>query len=83
MEIRTGSSAFTDSSAGDEKVVQTYKKLGDSDADNTSDGTNRVFPVFDASTKYQYVLVWITQLPKSDDGSGYQVSVDDVSVYGY
>ena len=83
MDIRTGTSAFTDSSAGDLKVYQTYKKLGDADADPKCDGTNCVFSVFDANTKYQYVLVWISELPKSDDGKGYQISVDDVSVYGY
>jgi len=83
MEIRAGSSAFSDSSAGDQQVVNTYKRLGDSDAEDRSDGTNRVFSVFDPNTKYQYVLVWITELPKADDGDRYQIGVNEVSVYGY
>jgi eukaryotic-like serine/threonine-protein kinase len=83
MEIRTGTSAFTDSSAGDQKVVQTFKKLpGDDDSDKT-DGTTTVFSDFDSNTKYQYVLVWVTELPRADDGDRYQLSMDEVSVYGY
>jgi eukaryotic-like serine/threonine-protein kinase len=84
MEIRTGNSAYSDSSGGDQKVVDTYKRLGDSDdADNKTDGTTRVFSDFDPNAKYQYVLVWVTQLPRADDGDRYQLSMDEVSVYGY
>jgi hypothetical protein len=83
MDIRTGTTDPGDSSAGDDKIVKTYKKLGDADADSKSDGTNRIFAVFDANTKYQYVLVFITELPPADDGDGFQVSVNEISVYGY
>ncbi|MEU4243061.1 protein kinase family protein [Actinoplanes sp. NPDC026619] len=83
MEIRTGASDPGDSSAGDDKVSTTFKKLGEADAESKTDGTNRIFNVFDASTKYQYVLVWITELPRADDGDRYQVSVNEISVYGY
>ncbi len=83
MEIRTGTTDPGDSGAGDDKIVETYKKLGEPDADSKSDGTNRIFSVFDANTKYQYVLVFITELPKADDGDRFQVSVNEISVYGY
>jgi hypothetical protein len=83
MEIRTGTSDPGNDSQGDDKIVDAYKKLGEPDADNKSDGTNRIFSVFDANTKYQYVLVWITELPRADDGDRYQVSVNEISVYGY
>jgi tRNA A-37 threonylcarbamoyl transferase component Bud32 len=83
MEIRTGNTDPGNNGAGDKKIVETYKKLGEPDADSKADGTNRVFAVFDANTKYQYVLVWVTELPQSDDGDRYQVSVNEVSVYGY
>jgi eukaryotic-like serine/threonine-protein kinase len=83
MEIRTGNTDPGNNGTGDKKIVETYKKLGEPDADAKADGTNRVFAVFDANTKYQYVLVWITELPRSDDGDRYQVSVNEVSVYGY
>jgi hypothetical protein len=83
MDIRTGNSDPGDNSPGDAKVASEYKKLGDDDSDSSNAGTNRVFSVFDANTKYQYVLVWITSLPHADDDDRYQVSVNEVSVYGY
>ncbi|WP_203812800.1 protein kinase family protein [Paractinoplanes tereljensis] len=83
MEIRSGTSDPGDSSTGDGKVATTFKKLGEADAESKGDGTNRIFNVFDANTKYQYVLVWITELPRADDGDRYQVSVNEISVYGY
>jgi hypothetical protein len=83
MEIRTGTSAYTDSSAGDQKVVSTFKKLSGDDDSSKTDGTTTVFSDFDSNTKYQYVLVWVTELPRADDGDRYQLSMDEVSVYGY
>jgi hypothetical protein len=83
MEIRTGTSAFSDSSEGDQQVVNTYKKLGGEDDNQKSDGTTRVFSEFDPNTKYQYVLVWVTQLPRADDGDRYQLNLDELSIYGY
>jgi hypothetical protein len=83
MDIRTGNTDPGDNSQGDQKIVDTYKKLGEPDANAKGDGTNRIFSVFDPNTKYQYVLVWLTELPPNDDGSGFKVSVNDVSVWGY
>ena len=83
MDIRTGSSDPGDTSAGDQKIVDTYKKLGDDDADSKTDFTNRVFSVFDANTQYQYVMVFITELPRADDGDRYQIAVNKIEIYGY
>jgi hypothetical protein len=83
MDIRTGPNDPGDSSSGDRTIVDTYKKLGDDDSDSKTDGTNRVFSVFDANTKYQYVLVFVTELPHADSGSRYQLSVNEISIYGY
>ena len=83
MDIRTGNTDPGDNSQGDQKIVDTYKKLGEPDANAKGDGTNRIFSVFDPNTQYQYVLVWLTELPPNDDGSGYKVSVNEVSIYGY
>ena len=83
MDVRTGSSDPGDNSAGDKQIVDTYKKLGDNDAESKTDGTNRVFSVFDANTKYQYILVFITELPRADNGDRYQIAVNKVEVYGY
>ncbi|WP_250031858.1 protein kinase family protein [Paractinoplanes maris] len=81
MDIRTGPSDPGDSSAGDKKVVDTYKKLGDGDTEKT-EGTREVFSGFDPNQKYQYVLVFLTELPKADNGR-YQVDVEKIEVTGY
>jgi hypothetical protein len=83
MDIRTGTTDPGANSGGDLKVVQSYKKLSEDDSDSKADGTNRVFSGFDANTKYQYVLVFVTELPTADDNNGFQISVNEVSVYGY
>ncbi|MEU8816373.1 protein kinase family protein [Actinoplanes sp. NPDC048796] len=81
MDIRAGTSDPGDTSEGDAKIMQTYKRLGD--GDTTTDGTREVFSPFDPNTKYQYVLVFLTKLPKADEGGGYKVSVNKIEVYGY
>jgi hypothetical protein len=80
MDIRIGSSDPGNTSAGDAQVYQTYKKLSDEDTGKT-DGTRKIFNGFDANTQYQYILVWLSELPRDDDGK-YRVSVSDVEVYG-
>ena len=80
MDIRTGTSDPGNNSAGDDKIVKSYKKLGDSDTGKT-DGTNAVFPVFDENQKYQYILVFITELPRDSDGK-FRAEISKVEVYG-
>jgi hypothetical protein len=80
MDIRTGSTDPGNSSNGDKKIVETYKKLGDGDTGKT-DGTNAVFPVFDENQQYQYILVFITELPQDTDGK-YRAEISKVEVYG-
>ncbi|WP_433372522.1 protein kinase family protein [Actinoplanes sp. CA-142083] len=83
MDIRTGASDPGDTSDGDDKIVKTYKKLED-DAEGKTDGTNRVFSAFNPDQKYQYVLVFLTELPAADDGNGgFKVAVNKIEVYGY
>ncbi|MEV6599004.1 protein kinase family protein [Actinoplanes sp. NPDC051346] len=81
MDIRTGANDPGNTSAGDDQIVKTYKKLGDDDT-GRSDGTKRIFPVFDATQTYQYLLVFISDLPAADDGEGgYKVEVTNIEVY--
>jgi hypothetical protein len=80
MDIRTGTSDPGNSSDGDDQIVKNYKKLGDGDTEKT-DGTNAVFPVFDENQKYQYILVFITELPRDTDGK-YRAEISKVEVYG-
>jgi hypothetical protein len=81
MDVREGTTDPGDSSAGDDKIVKTYKKLGDGDTEKTT-GTNVIFPVFDETKTYQYLLVFLSDLPPADDGDGYKVKVTDIAVYG-
>jgi hypothetical protein len=80
MAIRTGTSDPGNNSQGDEKIVKDYKKLGDGDTAKT-DGNNAVFPLFDENQKYQYILVFITELPQDSDGK-YRAEISKVEVYG-
>ncbi|MCY1143968.1 protein kinase family protein [Actinoplanes sp. Pm04-4] len=81
MDIRTGNDDPGDNSAGDEKIMQTFKRLGDSET--KADGTREVFSVFNPDQTYRYVLVFLTKLPPADEGSGFKVSVQEIEVYGY
>ncbi|MEV4640232.1 protein kinase family protein [Actinoplanes sp. NPDC049548] len=82
MDIRSGNSDPGDNSAGDEQIYKTYKKLGDGDTEKTT-GTNSIFPYFDDTKTYQYLLVFLSDLPPADDGAGgYKVKVTDIEVYG-
>ena len=82
MDVRTGTSDPGDNSVGDDQIVKTYKKVADSDSEKT-DGPLKVFDGFDQDVKYQYILVFLTDLPPADDGrGGYKVSVTHIDVYG-
>jgi len=81
MDLRWGTTDPGDSSEGDKKIVQTYKRLNDGDTVK-SDGTNQVFPV-PGEQQYQYLLVFLTDLPPADDGrGGFKVSVTKIVVDG-
>jgi hypothetical protein len=80
MDIRTGTTDPGNTSSGDKKIVDTYKRVSDGETEKT-DGNREVFLGFDADTKYQYILVWLSELPRSDDGR-YRISISNIEVYG-
>ena len=80
MDLRTGTSDPGDNSAGDDKIVKTYTRLTDGDIEK-SDGTTEILSV-PTDQKHQYILVWLSELPRADDGK-YRVSVNSIEVYGY
>lgn len=82
MDVRVGTSDPGDNSQGDAKIVSTYKKLGDSDNSDQSSGTTQVFSAFDPNQKYQYILVFITKLPKTGGEHPYSAEVDSIQVDG-
>ncbi|MEV8506724.1 protein kinase family protein [Actinoplanes sp. NPDC051475] len=81
MDIRSGDSDPGDTSSGDEQLVKKFKKVGDGDTEKTK-GTNTIFPVFDETQTYQYLMVFLSDLPPADDGAGgYKVKVTNIEVY--
>lgn len=82
MDIRVGPKDYGDSSTGDDQIVKTFKKLGDSDNGDQSGGTNKVFSVFDANAKYQFILVFLTKLPYVGGANPYSAEVDSIQVDG-
>ncbi|MDY7089184.1 MAG: protein kinase family protein [Actinomycetota bacterium] len=80
MDIRTGTEDTGDTSAGDQKIMDTYKRLGDSETVTT--GNRKVFSVFNPDQTYRYVLVFMTKLPSDGEGR-YTVEVQEISVSGY
>lgn len=84
MDVRTGNSDPGDNSAGDQKLITEFQSISDADAAGTkSTGTNHVISGFDPNQKYQYVMVFLSELPRNDETQGYQVNVNEVELYGY
>ncbi|WP_307834768.1 protein kinase family protein [Paractinoplanes lichenicola] len=80
MDIRAGSDDTGDTSAGDQKIMDTYKRLGDSETVTT--GNRKVFSVFNPDQTYRYVLVFMTKLPSDGEGR-FSVDVQEISISGY
>lgn len=80
MDIRSGANDPGDNSKGDETIAKTYKSLSDGGPKKT-EGDREVFPVADPETKHQYILVWLTELPRGDGGK-YRISISNIEVYG-
>ncbi|GAB1643894.1 protein kinase family protein [Krasilnikovia sp. MM14-A1259] len=78
LDVRTGDSDPGDNRAGDDAIVKGYKKIND---DETTNGPEKILTGFDENTKYQYVLVFLTELPRGDDGR-YRIGVNNIEVYG-
>jgi hypothetical protein len=82
MDVRTGTTDPGDNSNGDKKLLQQFKSLSDEKPEKSS-GTKWTYPGFDPNQKYQYVLVFLTELPANEDGEGYKVSINEIELYGY
>ena len=96
MSLCTGTADPGDNSQGDDQIVKTYKQISNGDSDDAegtvapagcgkgevkkTEGTNTVFPVGE-SQKYQYLMVFITELPPDNDGS-FRVEISKVQVFG-
>ncbi|BCY15631.1 hypothetical protein L3i22_107190 [Actinoplanes sp. L3-i22] len=83
VDLRVGTKDPGDNSNGDKQIVKTYTKVSDADSADTNTGDKQILNGFDPDKKYQYVLVFITKLPRNEDTPGYQVDVNDIQLYGY
>ncbi|MBY8873585.1 protein kinase family protein [Micromonospora sp. PLK6-60] len=80
-QLFAGTSNFPASSSGDKDLVKNYQPVGD--ALEQYDGTTMTFSNgFNADQKYQYLMLWITELPQKEDGSGYKLGVQEITVQG-
>lgn len=80
-ELRAGANDPGSSASGDEQIVKSYKRVGD--PFEAFDATKMSFTDFDPDQKYQYLLFFITELPKSSDGQWpFKVGVQEIVVAG-
>ncbi|PYC68881.1 serine/threonine protein kinase [Micromonospora arborensis] len=81
-QLLTGTINPPSTTNGDKQLMANYKTaknaIGQPFVDH--DGTTMAFDGFDADTKYQYLLFWITELPVSE--RGFQVDVQEITVQG-
>ncbi|BCJ43606.1 hypothetical protein GCM10010168_40860 [Actinoplanes ianthinogenes] len=82
VDLRVGDKDPGDTSKGDDTIVKTYARLSDADSADLT-GDKQILNGFDPDKKYQYVLVFLTKLPRNEDTPGYQVNVNEIELYGY
>nr|WP_230686457.1 protein kinase family protein [Catellatospora vulcania] len=80
-ELKGGSADAPSTKAGDKTIFETFKAVEGAQPIGEDSGTTMVFST-DASTPYQYLLVWITELPMDPTESRYpyRVGVQEIVV---
>ncbi len=79
MELRSGAGDPGATNAGDKSISKNYTVVGQPLADHN--GSVMVFPITEAEQDQQYLLVWITNLPKiSNDKYPYQLTINEITV---
>ncbi|MGI5212615.1 protein kinase family protein [Plantactinospora sp. CA-290183] len=78
-ELRVGQRGdYPEDNTGDKQLIADYKRLGAPFEDY--DGTRMTFSsMFEPDQQYRYLLLWITDLPRSDDGR-YKIGVQEITV---
>lgn len=80
-ELRVGDSDPGNSTEGDDQITKTYQTIGE--PLGRWDGTTMVFSGFEPDATYQYLLVWLTELPPDPDNSGkFRIGVQEITVLG-
>jgi eukaryotic-like serine/threonine-protein kinase len=78
LELRAGNTDPGEGRQGDLQIVRSFTKIGEPfDADSA---TKVTFSGFQEGQRFRYVLVWITKLPRAEEGSGYKIGVQEITV---
>jgi hypothetical protein len=80
VAVLTGTGDPGDNRNGDQAISTTYKPVGEN-APKQMSGSNDILSGFDPEQKYQYLLVWVTELPPADRG-GFQLTLSEIEVWG-
>ncbi len=81
VSLKTGAGDPGDTTPGDKQIVDTYQVVGENKG-RRMDGTREVFGGFNPAQKHQYLLVWVSELPKGGDDGRYRLTVSEIEVYG-
>ncbi|BCB85943.1 protein kinase family protein [Phytohabitans suffuscus] len=80
-ELKAGDSDPGSTASGDKQLVQSFKRVGD--PFEAFDATKMSFTDFDPDQKYQYLLFFITEMPRTGDSQWpFKVGVQEVVVAG-
>ncbi|HEX7745290.1 MAG TPA: protein kinase family protein [Micromonosporaceae bacterium] len=77
VQLRAGSIDPGATRTGDSQIVQSFRRIGEPFEEYSA--TKMTFSGFQAEQKFQYLLVWITKLPRADEG-GYKIGVQEITV---
>jgi tRNA A-37 threonylcarbamoyl transferase component Bud32 len=78
VALRTGPNDPGNDSNGDKTIANGYVTVGQPLEDHS--GTVMVFPVPDQQQDVQYLLVWITKLPATNDGK-FALAINEITVF--
>ncbi|WP_422772501.1 protein kinase family protein [Plantactinospora sp. WMMC1484] len=80
-ELRWGTRDFPATGSGDQDLIEAYSnRIGN--ASEKTEGANVSFSQFTPGQEYQYLLLWITDLPETEPGSGrYKIGVQEITVH--
>jgi hypothetical protein len=80
-QLLTGTIDTPSTNSGDRQLVDAYKKTPIGEPFEQHSGSTMAFSAFEPDQTYQYLLVWITDLPPSTTEAGrYKVGIQEITV---
>jgi hypothetical protein len=77
-EMRTGTTDPGETAADAQRIYREYTTVGEPVVDGP---TRMAFGGFDPDKTYRYLLLWISSMPRADDGR-YQIGIQEIVVNG-